>query len=477
VSSGSSISIYDIPACLPDLRDAISDYDREADDAMGRAPDGDFTADDFEYARLMHPGELERFPTFDSFQSYVQKYIKGMRFDPLCQEESGLAVNELPLDIWNIPECVTFDGSLTLRSVLMALDSKADGGKSDGRFTEENFKKVKEVDRDLKRFATFGKFKKFIREYVDSKRCTEECRVERELAGDPENRGACYAPDEPGLPPMPKSAKPKMAKADPEKELKPKPDLSGFSHDYPRWLDDPAPYQGRSGGGRSPLAMQSMDELLASYVKNPFEVEVDMPVNLDREAMGWNASFDGKDFIFDLHGCYVKSVQDLTCIADWPYFIASLTNFRNGRHRTKHADSGGDVRVRVPAQIGDRVSAVGRDPNTNEYGLHKLIFEIDGAGQVRLVKRILLLPSGEDYASAIPTPREKVSMFFERYVSMVGPWIALLVDPKGAGRRYVDRVSFANVNGWSGEVSPANDVRRNGTNDMHHDGPPRSSGE
>jgi|GEM_PF-3788094 len=453
-----SIFVGDIPNCLPDLKDAVSDYDREADESIGLTPDGRFTRDDFEYMKSVHPDQLARFQSFDHFRGYVRRYIRENRFNPVCQEESGLAVDELPIVIANIPRCVVA-GGVSLYSALVELDSKAGGGRADGRFSQDDFRRIKRNGSDLANFARFGQFKRYVRQFIDSQRCTDECRAERNMSEDPEGDAICYAPDEPDLPQIPPPRRKPRHRGKGSGD-RPEPDLSAFDYDPPKWLSDGVPYESDPAFARpSPTRFSripTFDELLADHMKSPFEADIDLPGPMRTDVPNFKVSFDGEDFIFDVYGCFVKSRRDRRCIADWPYYIAMLKNHNTQVVRKRHAGPDGKVRVRVPASIGDRVSGFGIDASTQSFSMNKLYWQIMADGSIELIRNVLIDSRGNEYKA--PSFRQRAAKVLQG--TGVGTGISALIDPIGTWRRYLEMVDEANKNGFSGEVDPkAKDTR------------------
>jgi len=118
------------------------------------------------------------------------------------------------IDIKNIPRCVISVGTKNLRDELMQLDIVADGGRSDGYFTEENFKFLKPSMVGLQRFASFRDFRKFIEDHIHSQMCSETCLDESQSQ---RREGVCIAPPAPKLPPLSTVSRPKPPKAPPAK--------------------------------------------------------------------------------------------------------------------------------------------------------------------------------------------------------------------------------------------------------------------
>ncbi|MBN1283666.1 MAG: hypothetical protein JXA24_07850 [Proteobacteria bacterium] len=484
MSAFDHISVGSIPNCLADLKDFVRGLDREADKARGNAPDGKFTRANYDDAlrlRLVGWRDLSAFEGFFRFRDYVESYIENNRFNPICQEESGIAVNESPLDIRSVPRCVML-GGISLYSILTKIDAVANEGKTDGQLSEKEFNDVKRVEADLMRFKDFKQFKSYIRQYIDSQRCTELCLDARNLKSDPEAGGVCVAPDEPSLPdiPAPKKTRPGRTAKAPKKA----PDLSAFSPDYPKWLDDPVPYEEdprfKNDGSSRYASIPSFDDLLEKYVGNAgASPQIDLPGPLRKDRVNYRASFDGKHFIFDLYGCYVRSRADLRCVADWPYFIASLENLRSRAGSSNAAGPDGTVRVRIPAAIGDTVSAFGIDSVTHEFSITKLFFRIMEDKSVVLIRSAMLDDSGEETHSRSSQPdstsyrndsrgaggndvtKQDVAGFM-RHFPGVGTLISMILDPKGHFRNWRQELDQLNCDGYDGTVDDRCNRLKNG---------------
>lgn len=124
-----------------------------------------------------------------------------------------------PLNVRSVPGNVKFFG-MPMGTWLKRLDRIADGGQSDGRFTEGNFrffqrKSLAFLQRNysfasyLKRFRNFAHFRRYVEQYIQSQRCEDPRlkatirRLNQNVAETPDKL-QCTAWQKPKLPPLPR---------------------------------------------------------------------------------------------------------------------------------------------------------------------------------------------------------------------------------------------------------------------------------
>lgn len=196
------IAISSIPDCVADLKAGIADLNRLADEAGGQAPDDLFTPEDFDYLQLANPDALGSFESFEALSLYVDRYISERAASPQCQEEFGTSPESTSLHFGSIPECIA-----ELKEELEAMDRMVNGGKTDGRISKAEFKRLKRRMPRLRGFRRFGDFVSFVEKTIESRRCDPDCLA----AGkeDWDEQKVCVAPEAPELPKPPKRKRPK----------------------------------------------------------------------------------------------------------------------------------------------------------------------------------------------------------------------------------------------------------------------------
>lgn len=260
------------------------------------------------------------------------------------------------IKISKIPKCVRLPSGSSLRDVVQTMDRAADGGTSDGYFTAENFSYIRKRTEFLRRFRTFGQFKSYISQYIESKSCDPACR-EKDVPIDIRRGENCIAPPEPQPPPLPSKfdqppkSRPQRDPPIVHKHLPPIEDKIArrFKHSYFYWIDKEPP---------------GMPGLVAA---------------------GPEVRFDGEYFILNFRGCQ-GLYRDGPCTYAWPYYEVILNNHNTNRRTTKLADGLGKCQVKIRAREGNEVSAYAVDSDGG-YSSEKLIYRIQ-KGKVWMAKRI-----------------------------------------------------------------------------------------
>ncbi len=270
-----------------------------------------------------------------------------------------------------IPACARLlDEATPVAEWLANLNREADGGVSDDRFTEDNFNDARRnnpLAKDLKRFRHFRDFRAFLEQFVESQRCTPACRKEHErdrpeLTDRPPP--ICIAPPTPELPQIPRRPRPK-----------PKPDISMFHTNTPKWYDEPSPERAKTV--RPPAAIiPDMEELFVQAHPLPGSDALDHSTLAGATSPVMNISYDGRDVVLRAHGCYINNEDSDRCVAPWSFFSLELQNETRNNRQRRRADANGDAVIHVPAEPGDRISVHGTDATTGRPSLNRMFFRI-----------------------------------------------------------------------------------------------------
>lgn len=361
-----------------------------------------------------------------------------------------------PIPIFGIPECIATPkkwgislpsnelellpspdkSKLSLRSMFSSLNRVADEGQSDTYFTAENFTSAKRHIRFFQRFKNFAHFKNYLHDYIISKSCNEECRDEMAFRSNNEqNKNICLTLPEPKLPPLPHTAGRSRSK-----QKGSRPDISKFSCDYPKWFDN-YEKRSRSRNKNPPRYITSIEEEIVLRWPSQLDgITYDEVVISDTSRPSLHTYFDGKNFIVDFYGCYVKSIYDRQCIAPWPSYILIL---RNGDHKNRQeADTRGRLTVSIEARIGDHIEVFGIDPHSKRFSLDKKVFRISADGTIELVRTIPLLSDGSEPKE--PSAAERVARGIGAVAPQIGSLLMFFANPQQAYKNYLQNLEEHN---------------------------------
>lgn len=357
------------------------------------------------------------------------------------------------IDIKAIPGYVILgDGRTRLVDWFQRLDAIADGGTSDGFFTEENLsfftgKSLSELRRidptaaNFRRFQTrsFADFRSFIDSIIASQRCSDPLEVRRRsLAARDGPEEACISPPPPNPPPMPVDP---PARKKPAKRVEV--DISSIDDDYPEWFFEetppsPAASEKREGEPHLP----NIDERVSRLWEPRLDRMADeFPETGRTNGPQISVRFDGRNFIMDFTGCYVDPEDETRCVRPWSFFILHLKNVtgqlqaarREGPLQvSRRSDARGSVRISVRAEVGDQIKVFGTDSITGSRSLNTIYYFIREDGSVEVEETLSRTRAHEESA----TPMQKVAAGVGMVLPQLGVVLNILTDPVRAMREH-----------------------------------------
>lgn len=310
--------------------------------------------------------------------------------------------NSIPLG--EMPYCIpSFHQGEPLRQWLEDIDRKVSETVPTNRdtFSKGDFDYARSQlwGADLKRFRNFDRFHQFVEKYAWSYMCGDKCIDEVPIDGylhqrvggeGPQPVRIC--PDTPILPPIeepPKRIKPKD-KPKPKNPLPPPPNLSMTFPKLDENLLDESPLPLDPSGKPIPMADASLpnaEGLVDNFpplAMRDWKREAELPA----EPIVPNTirtSYDGKDFILDLHGCIVGDKNLHECLRDWPLFWLVLTNTQSDKNSRKQANMEGLARIRVTAKRGDIIKFYAFDSVDGRRSLNTLWFKVTQNGKIKFL--------------------------------------------------------------------------------------------